>query len=311
MDIQVKNVFVTSENRDTGLYPYGNAYTLYLTNPIKNIKKVELLYASVPNTLFNLTSNANFIAFSNTITEKTTAGNLPNFSIPSGFYGASSLATEITNAISNTTGITASYVSSEGKFLFTRSTAAAGPFSMAINTAEAAKLLGFNASVVGTVLNSDNVAVQTSLTVPIYSDNTTYRGFEFIKSTTIADLNVAMGVFLDVEELRTICNENADQLVGVNNTTASGEAYTTATTRGQTPSRSIGIIPLDVTSGSIKHFKKTSDYDLEVAFPYPIQKLDKLTVKWLDKTGQIINFNGADDNSFLLRFHVIPENKKY
>ena len=69
MDIEVKNVFVTSENRDTAQFPYGNAYTLYLTNPIKNIRKVELVYASVPNTLFNLTSNANFISFSNTVTK--------------------------------------------------------------------------------------------------------------------------------------------------------------------------------------------------------------------------------------------------
>ena len=311
MDIQVKNVFVTSENRDTSLYPSGNSYTLYLTNPIKNIKKVELLYASLPNTLFNLSSNTNFISFSNTITKQTTAGNLSNFSVPSGFYGASSLATEITNAISNTSGITVTYITSEGKFLFTRTIASLGPFSMTINTAEAAKLLGFSNAVVGTVINSANVEVQTSLTIPLYSDNTTYRGFEFIKSTTIADMNVLDGVFLDVEELRTICNENADQLVSVNNTTANGSAYLTATTRGQTPSRSIGIIPLDVTSGSIKHFKKTSDYDLEVAFPYPIQKIDKLTVKWLNKSGEIINFNGANDNSFLLRFHVIPENKKY
>jgi hypothetical protein len=296
MDIEVKNVFVTSENRDTNLYPSGNAYTLHLTNPIKNIKKVELVYASVPNTLFNLTSNVNFISFSNTSTQQTVIGNLTNFSIAQGFYGASGLATEITNACGNASAITVSYLSSEGKFLFTRSTATSGPFSMAINTAEAAKILGFSSGVVGQVINSTNVAVQTSLTFPIYSDNTNYRGVEFIKSSSIADLNVENGVFLDVEELRTICNENADKLL----------TNSLDTTSGQTPSRSLGIIPLDVSSGSIKVFKKSTDYDIEVVFPYPIQKLNKLTVKWLDKYGQILNFNGLDDNSFLLRFHVLP-----
>ena len=296
MDIEVKNVFVTSENRDTNLYPTGNAYTLHLTNPIKNIKKVELVYASVPNTLFNLTSNVNFISFSNTSTQQTAIGNLTNFSIAQGFYGASGLATEITNACGNASAITVSYLSSEGKFLFTRSTATSGPFSMAINTTEAAKLLGFSSGVVGQVINSMNVAVQTSLTFPIYSDNTNYRGVEFIKSSSIADLNVENGVFLDVEELRTICNENADKLL----------TNSLDTTSGQTPSRSLGIIPLDVSSGSIKVFKKSTDYDIEVVFPYPIQKLNKLTVKWLDKYGQILNFNGLDDNSFLLRFHVLP-----
>jgi hypothetical protein len=298
MDIQVKNVFATSENRDTSLYPNGNAYTLYLTNPIKNIEKVELLYASIPNTLYNLTSNTNFISFSNTATQQTTIDKLATFSIPNGFYGASSLSNDITNAISNTTAITVTYLTSEGKFLFTRSSTT-GPFSMSINTPEAAKLLGFSPSVVGTVIDSVNVAVQTSLTIPEYSDNTTYRGVEFIKSTQIADLIVTEGLFLDIEELRTICNESADKL-----------ATGLDTTSGQTPSRSIGIIPLDVTSGAIKNFKKSADFDLEVAFPYPIQKLNRLTVKWLDKSGQIVNFNGSNDNSFLLRFHVIPENKK-
>lgn len=299
MDIEVKNVFVTSENRDTTQFPYGNAYTLYLTNPIKNIKKVELLYASVPNTLFNLTSNANFISFSNTTTQiMSNLSNLTSFSIPKGFYGASGLATELTNAISTPSAITVTYLTSEGKFLFTRATAT-GPFTMCIRTAETARLLGFSESVVGTQIDSSNVPVQTTLTVPIYSDNVTYRGLEFIKSTTIADLSVAEGLFLDIEELRTICNENADKL-----------ATGLDTTSGQTPSRSLGIIPLDVVSGSVKKFKKSTDYDLEVSYPYPIQKVNKLTVKWLDKTGQTVSFGGSDDNSFLLRFHVIPENKK-
>lgn len=299
MDIEVKNVFVTSENRDTTLFPYGNAYTLYLTNPIKNIKKVELLYASVPNTLLNLTSNANFISFSNTTTQvMSNLSNLTSFSIAQGFYGASGLATDITNAISNATAISVSYLSSEGKFLFTRATST-GPFTMCIRTAEAARLLGFSDSVVNTAINSVNVAVQTTLNVPIYSDSVTYRGLEFIKSTTIADLNVAEGLFLDVEELRTICNENADKL-----------ATGLDTTSGQTPSRSLGIIPLDVVSGAVKKFKKATDYDLEVSYPYPIQKVNKLTVKWLDKSGQTVSFGGSNDNSFLLRFHVIPENKK-
>jgi len=299
MDIEVKNVFVTSENRDTAQFPSGNAYTLYLTNPIKNIKKVELGYASVPNTLFNLTSNANFVSFSNTTTQiMSNLSNLASFSVAQGFYGASGLATEITNAIGNVTAITASYLSSEGKFLFTRASGV-GPFTMSIKTAEAANLLGFPASVVGTAINSSNVAVGTSLQIPIYSDNVTYRGLEFIKSTTIADLNVAEGLFLDVEELQTICNENADKL-----------ATGLDTTSGQTPSRSLGIIPLDVVSGAVKKFKKSTDYDIEVSYPYPIQKVNKLTVKWLDKSGKVVSFGGSDDNSFLLRFHVIPENKK-
>jgi len=48
----------------------------------------------------------------------------------------------------------------------------------------------------------------------------------------------------------------------------------------------------------------------EIAKKLKIRPAYVHTVKWLDKTGQVVSFGGSDDNSFLLRFHVIPENKK-
>lgn len=42
-------VYVDSNNRNQGLYPNSNSYTLHLTNPILNITKVELLTAMLPN----------------------------------------------------------------------------------------------------------------------------------------------------------------------------------------------------------------------------------------------------------------------
>ena len=292
MDISVKNIFVSSMNRDTLLYPNGNSYTLFLTDSIKNIKSVELLYGSVPNTLLNVTNGTNLISFSNLYGRNTTVlSNLSTFSIPLGFYGASGIANEITNAVSNVTGITITYLTNEGKFLFTRASTG-NTFTMNVNTQELATLLGFSGP---GLVNSTNVQVQGSLTVPLYSDNTTYIGQEFIKSTKVASLNPAEGVFLDIPELRTICNDDAQQI-----------STTSGTTSGQSVSRSFGIIPMDVSSGSIKRFKKSSDFDSEVVFPYPIQKLDRITVNWVNINGQLINFNGLDDNSFLLRFHVIP-----
>lgn len=294
MDISVKNIFVSSLNRDTSLYPNGNSYTLYLTNAIRNIKKVELLYGSVPNTILNVTNGSNVVSFSNTSTGQTSnLSNLTKFSIPLGFYGASGLATEITNAVSNTSGITMTYLTNEGKFLFTRPIAGDGPFTMNVNTQQLASLMGFQSP---GLYNSTNVAVQTSLVVPLYSDNTTYNTFEFIKSTKVVSLNPAEGIFLDIPELRTICNDDANQIV----------PGSSGTTSGQSVSRTFGIIPMDVSSGIIKRFKKNTEYDSEVEFPYPIQKLDRLTVNWIDITGQLVNFNGLNDNSFLLRFHVIP-----
>ena len=42
-------VYADSNNRDQSIYPNSNSYTLYLTVPIKNITKVEVLSAMLPN----------------------------------------------------------------------------------------------------------------------------------------------------------------------------------------------------------------------------------------------------------------------
>lgn len=41
-------VYVDSNNRDQTLFPNSNNYTLYLTTPIRNVSKVELLTAMLP-----------------------------------------------------------------------------------------------------------------------------------------------------------------------------------------------------------------------------------------------------------------------
>lgn len=65
---------------------------------------------------------------------------------------------------------------------------------------------------------------------------------------------------------------------------------------------------MDVTGGTVKRFKKETDYDLSIDYPNVIKKLDRLTVQWVDKNGQLLNFNGLDDNSFILRFHTLRQN---
>ena len=42
-------VYADSNNRNSNLFPNSNSYTLYLTEPIKNITKVEVLSAMLPN----------------------------------------------------------------------------------------------------------------------------------------------------------------------------------------------------------------------------------------------------------------------
>lgn len=42
-------VYVDSNNRDASLFPNSNSYTLYLSTPIHNISRVEVLSAMLPN----------------------------------------------------------------------------------------------------------------------------------------------------------------------------------------------------------------------------------------------------------------------
>jgi len=42
-------VYVDSNNRDSNLFPNSNSYTLYLSTPLRNISKVEVLSAMLPN----------------------------------------------------------------------------------------------------------------------------------------------------------------------------------------------------------------------------------------------------------------------
>jgi len=288
--IEYRHVFVNSENRDTYLYPSGNSYVLHLTTPIQNIKRVELLHASVPNTFYTLSNGSNVLSVSNITVEQ--GAPLTNVSIPPGFYSGPGLATEITNAISNITNISVTYLSNEGKFLFSRSS---NTFTVQPNTDEIKTMLGLDSST-----NSTNVSVSGGTYYPLYSDNTRYVDKEFLKSTKVANLHPTEGIFLDVEELRTNLNEDA-----LAQTTQETGFFT-----GNNIRRTFGLIPLDVNGGEIKRYKKTTDYDFAIDYPYAIQSIDRLSISWLDRTGSQVNFQGLNDNSFLLRFHTIRDSKK-
>lgn len=66
-------------------------------------------------------------------------------------------------------------------------------------------------------------------------------------------------------------------------------------------SKAFGPITLDCISGSIKTFKEQNDYRISVEYPAPISKLARLTVNWRDINGNLVNFNGAENNAFILR----------
>ena len=203
----------------------------------------------------------------------------------------------MTNAVSNITDISVTYLLSEGKFLSTRPITG-NTFSFYSNTSELSNLLGFTSLNTNVLVNSQSVATEVDQDIPLYSDNSRYRDQNFLKSDHVANLNPNEGIFLDIEELRSQYNEDALGLDG-------GQLGTYS---GQNMRRSFGLIPMDVSSGQVKRFKKTSDFDLVIDYTRPIEKLSRLTVKWVDKNGQVVDFNGLNDNSFLLRCHTLRKN---
>jgi hypothetical protein len=230
--------------------------------------------------MYNLNDGTDVIGFTDRVN---TEDNIVFQTLSPGFYGAGSLCTEIVNATYIASNVCVSFLQGEGKFLFTRDTS----FTMEIMTQEMASLLGFD-------FPCSINAIDASTTP--YVNNLRYMNKWFIKSQYVVDMNALNEVFLDIQELRTMFNECAPQGSPLD------------TTNNNTANRTFGMIPMDVISGTIKRFRKMNDFDSQVEYMYPLQKIDRLTISWTDKTGKLLNFNGAEDNSFTLRFHTLRKN---
>ena len=121
-------------------------------------------------------------------------------------------------------------------------------------------------------------------------------------SSNIIDLTTTKFVFLDIEELRH------DTLVDSKTFTRQG------TYPGSTIARTFAAIPMDIIPDwmNTKNFKR--DYDYYIKYENPLPMVSRLTVKWLDYNGNVLDFNGMERNCFLLRFtckpHVDPPKEK-
>jgi len=266
---------VNSNLRDTTLYPSGNSYTMHLTNPIHDVTRVELVHASVPNVIQNLPDGASAISLDGS-----------TFSLPNGFYSASGLAAEVQNAIEPVTNVSVTYLSNEGKYLLSRPTTDPnGNFTLTLSST-LATLMGFTSTSAGT---SASVANQTPpTTFNIYANNDRYQNTTFLKSDQLVNLTADNYVFLDVAELNTSRMQQAQKI----------ETNSFSTSASQ---NNFGPIVLDVSSGAIKHFSETSDYIYAVDYYPPISQLSRVTVRWRKTDGTPINFQGLNENSFMLK----------
>ena len=262
-------LFADSKNRDVALYPSGNSYVLHLTRPIKNIERVDLVSARVPNTMYNLTQGSNVLGI-------TTGSLSSDLSLSPGFYSVYDLATAVTAA---SPGPTMTYLSWAGKFVFS------SPVPFTVTTTQAfANLSGFS---------------QGTLT------STPEAGQYVLLAAGLPHMNPNDQIFLDVDELRTPHHIYTGALTSAQNQVGS-QSLTQVTVTGANTERAFAPITMDVGSGCMKHFSENKDYVISVVYPEPIRSLQRLTIRWLDGSGQPLNFNGADWNSFILRLHLQP-----
>jgi hypothetical protein len=224
---------------------------------------VDLVAATVPNTMYNITNGMNVF--------ETSLGS--NVSISNGFYSVSSLMTAVNNSTGGLPKLT--FLAEEGKFMFYSNVSS---FSLNVYSSE----FSF---VTGLVSGSSMIA---SSSTGIYSP--TYTGTNFIKASSVANFK-ACGeyIYLDIDELRRPFA--IDAVTNVYNS----QSLTI-----------FAVLPLDVSSGCIKTFKEQTDYKISVEYPKFIDQIDRLTVNWRDYNGNLINFNGVDENSFILRFYETP-----
>jgi len=254
-------IFVSSDLRDSAIYPNGNSYVLHMTLPVKNISKVDLVSAHFPNSMYNITKSSNAISINGTA----------NIFVRSGRYDQVGLANAIT-----TNGMNVSYIKSEGHFLISN----AASYNFVINNSEIANLMGFRNGKTYTLSPADPF-----MDPPYASSN-------IIRSETIANMTMNDYMFLDIEELRTPHN------------LSTGPLYSNTINGTNVNTMFAPIMIKNPHLSAVTNFMETKDILLTAHYPEPIASLDRLTIRWRDKFGNILDFQGLNSNSFILRLHV-------
>lgn len=273
-------VYVDSRNRDTSLYPFGNNYVLNLVTPIRNVSRVELMFAKIPNTIFNL-NTSRFLNYSN-------ATSSSNLFLAPGFYTSAQLSNNL-NVSKQSPTLTTATLDAEGKLLFISTDSS---FTVTPLTPEASRLTG----ITGTVASA------ATSTFPEYANNASYTGKYLAKSSNVVNMSTNEFVFLDIEEFRTNRLHDARKFVTVTSTTPSGNTIVRQTTESPGVERVFGMFPLDVPAGAFKVYESNSDTFMKAVFPQRLPKVSKLTIRWQDAFGNLLSFNGVEQNSVLLRF---------
>ncbi len=157
------------------------------------------------------------------------------------------------------------YIQAEGKFLYLTNDSTS---SITVSSSEMSKMLGLEQSKTYTV---------SPLSVAV-------SGFSYgVKSERVVDFSLNEFVFLDIEEFRTPFFSDASSNTNAGNMFA--------------------VVPMDVPSTLVKTFKENTDYVMSQELTSQ-QTISKLTIHWYDKNLKHLNFQGFENNGFVLRVHT-------
>ena len=120
-------------------------------------------------------------------------------------------------------------------------------------------------------------------------------------------------IWLDINELRTPSTYDARKLGLTNVGTTSNVTIQRNQTSSLTPATSFAVIPMDVATNAQRTFRETSDYAWSVTYPSRLDSIERLTIRWLNNSGAVVQFgtDGTttyDPNMFVLRVYtqIVP-----
>ena len=277
-------ILCESSARDTNIYPNPNSYRLHLQTPLREVNRIELMNLRVPNTLYVIDDNVDLISVSSS--SSTTA--MKTFSIPRGHYSPSDLALELTRAMYNLTLVQIAWRADLGKFFFYRA-ATTVDFNVTINTTELQDIMGFTDGLTRVSYEVPSQPISDA-TFVLYANNASYGGYKILFSDRLANTNNFGYIYLDIEELRNTRVDCAGKL-----------ADDRGSVQVSSSRCSFAPIMLDADAGSFQTFFENSQTSTAIDFNPRLARLDRLTIHWRNRDGDLIDFNGRDANSFMLR----------
>lgn len=275
-DTITHTIQVDSRDRETS--QTANNYVMYLTEPVKHIKEVIIRDIQVPNSTYNIKDGQNVFELDNGVGDVT---------IEPGSYSGLDLASHIYNITTGQGTLDPTwnvvYRTGSKKFVFTQANTAF-TLTFPAGSEDLADTFGFN---------SVGAKASTSGAPSYYADDITLQT-NFLASDRIADLVKDKYFYLEIEELIDPRVQTAKR------SSSSGFA-------GANLSRIFGKVPVYAGPGSDVFFDRNNTYNLVRRYQSPLTSLARLSIRWIDYQGNLINFNGLPENSFTLE--LVCENR--